>query len=158
MFNFSKIVSPRQLIHYLICFSGGQDSITLLVFWMFLINNSSKTTAHFSILYCNHLWKKQDFYLFRHSFQLSFFLNLTFFYTIFFSQFFSEKNARKHRYFLFFRIANYSRSNYILTAHTKNDNFETFFLNLFRGSSKFGLQFLRDFQNFLNYECSQKFY
>ena len=157
MFNFSKILSQHS-IYSLICFSGGQDSISLLIFWMCLINKSYKATTHFSILWCNHLWKKHDFYLFRHSLQLSFFLNLTFFYTISFSQCFSEKNARKYRYFLFFRIANYSRSNYILTAHTQNDNFETFFLNLFRGSSKFGLQFLRNFQNFLNYECSQKFY
>lgn len=156
MFNFSKIFFRQQLIYCLICFSGGQDSISLLICWIFLINNSNKTTS--SILSCNHLWKKQDFYLFRHSFQLSFSLNLIFFYTIFFLQCFSEKNARKSRYFVFFRIADYSKSNYILTAHTQNDNFETFFLNLFRGSSKFGLQFLRNFQNFLNYECSQKFY
>ena len=154
MFNFSKTFSQRQLIYSLICFSGGQDSISLLFLWICLINNSK----YFSLIWCNHLWKKQDFYLFRHSFQLSFFLNSVFFYTIFLSKCFSEKNARESRYFLFFRIANYSKSNYILTAHTKNDNFETFFLNLFRGSSKFGLQFLRNFQNFLNYECSQKFY
>ena len=142
--------SKRQLI----CFSGGQDSTNLLILWIHLTKNSSKNS---SIVWCNHLWKTQDFYLLRHSFKLSFVLNSKFFYTIFFSQYFFEQNARKFRYFSFFRIANYSRSHFILTAHTQNDNFETFFLNLFRGSSKFGLQFLRNFQSFLNYECSQKF-
>nr|BBD21565.1 hypothetical chloroplast RF62 [Rhipidosiphon lewmanomontiae] len=156
MFNFSQILAKKQLNYSLICFSGGQDSISLLILWVYLINNSNN--FNLSFIWCNHLWKKQDFYLFRHSLQLSFFLNSGFFYTIFVSKNFSETKARKSRYFLFFRIANYSKFNYILTAHTQNDNFETFFLNLFRGSGKFGLQFLRSFQNFLNYECSKKFY
>ena len=111
-----------------------------------------------SILWCNHIWKTTDFYLFRHSFQISFLLNQRFFYTIFFSKYFSEKKARKFRYFSFLRIARYSGYDSVLTAHTQSDSIETFFINLFRGSGRFGLQNLRNFQIFLNYECSQTFY
>ena len=150
-------------VNYLISFSGGQDSMNLFILWinLFLPMNfgafRTKFSNQLSIVCCNHLWKATDFYFFRHSFQMSFIFDQRFFYTVFFSKYFSEQKARKFRYFLFLRIANYSGSEFVITAHTRNDNIETFFLNLFRGSGKFGLKILRNFQIFLNYECSQKF-
>lgn len=147
-------------ISVMIAFSGGQDSINLIILWKSLISST-----HFpvlkkkpSMIWCHHIWKITDFYLFRHSFQISFLLNQPFFYTIFFSKYFSEKKARKFRYFSFLRIARYSGYDSVLTAHTQNDSMETFFINLFRGSGPFGLQTLRNFQVFLNDECSQTFY
>lgn len=150
-------------VNCLISFSGGQDSINLLILWINLLLPmkvgafKNKFSNQISIVCCNHLWKTTDFYFFRHSLQISFIFDQRFFYTVFFSKYFSEQKARKFRYFLFLRIANYSGSELVLTAHTRNDNIETFFLNLFRGSGKFGLKILRNFQIFLNSECSQKF-
>ena len=130
----------------LIAFSGGQDSINLLV------HTNSK------LVWCNHLWNRGHFYLLRHCFQLNFIFYQRFFFTIFFSKSFSEQKARYSRYCLFVRIGIYSHSQIILTAHTQNDNIETFFLNLFRGSGKFGLQILKNWHNLPNNEYSKKFY
>ena len=154
----------------LIAFSGGQDSINLIILWKILARPEGlrakcapRTPMRVSknkpsIIWCNHIWKSTDFYLFRHSFQVSFLFHQRFFYTIFFSKYFSEKKARKFRYFSFQRIARYSGYDSVLTAHTQSDSIETFFIHLFRGSGRFGLQTLRNFQIFLNYECSQTFY
>lgn len=135
---------------YIFSFSGGQDSINLFILW-------KQKNFKNKIFWCHHLWKKNDFYLFRHSFQMSFFFKQRFFYTLFFSKNFTEQKARKFRYFSVLRVAQYSHSKYILTGHTQFDNIETFFLNLFRGSGKFGLQGLRQFQNLVTNEFSQKF-
>lgn len=147
-------------INSLIAFSGGQDSINLVILWKNLISSTHCPVLKKkpSIIWCHHLWKITDFYLFRHSSQISFLLSQRFFYTIFFSKYFSEKKARKFRYFSFLRIARYSGYDSVITAHTQNDSMETFFINLFRGSGPFGLQTLRNFQIFLNDECSQTFY
>ena len=157
----------------LIAFSGGQDSINLVILWKNLLAqppwarhgglgwgdpHSLALKNKPSIIWCNHIWKTPDFYLFRHSFQISFLFNQRFFYTIFFSKYFSEKKARKWRYFSFLRVTRYSSYDSVLTAHTQSDSIETFFINLFRGSGQFGLQTLRNLQIFFNYECSQTFY
>ena len=156
----------------LIAFSGGQDSINLVILWKNLLGEDGASYGGLgcedphslalknkpSIIWCNHIWKIPDFYLFRHSFQISFLFNQRFFYTIFFSKYFSEKKARKWRYFSFVRVARYSSYDSVLTAHTQSDSIETFFINLFRGSGQFGLQTLRNLQIFFNYECSQTFY
>ena len=156
----------------LIAFSGGQDSINLVILWKNLLDEDGASYGGLgwedphslalknqpSIIWCNHIWKIPDFYLFRHSFQISFLFNQRLFYTIFFSKYFSEKKARKWRYFSFLRVARYSGYESVLTAHTQSDSIETFFINLFRGSGQFGLQTLRNLQIFLNYECSQTFY
>ena len=136
----------------LIAFSGGQDSTNLIILWTNL--NSYRRN---SCVWCNHLWKKEDFYLFRHSFQISFLLCKPFLCTLFFSKILGEQKARKNRYNSFFRIYNYSYFNFLLTGHTQNDQIETFFINLFRGSGKFGLQILRDSQIFLNSQYLQNF-
>ena len=153
LFDFQTSKKKNLWINCLISFSGGQDSINLLILWTNLLFSTV-----LNILWCHHVWKVKDFYLFRHTFQISFILHQRFFYTIFFSKYFSEQKARRFRYFSFLRIANYSGSKFVLTAHTQSDNIETFFIHLFRGSGKFGLKILRKSQNFFADECSQKFY
>lgn len=139
----------------LLSFSGGQDSINLIIFSLVFFQLPFQKI---SLLWCNSLWKTKDFSLFHHSVQISFLFHHRLYYTLFFSQYFNEKKARQFRYLFFWRIAFYSRSNSVLTAHTKNDNIETFFLNLFRGSGKFGLQSLRNSQNFSNHQYFQQFF
>lgn len=159
LLGFKKSKQKQIWVNCLIAFSGGQDSMNLFILWTNLLfttkNNANKKI---SLVGCNHLWKNSNLFLFRHTLQLSFFFYKRFFYTVFFSKCFSEQKARELRYFAFFRVANYSKSQLILTAHTQNDNIETFFINLFRGSGKLGLQNLRSFQLFLHSICSQKFY
>lgn len=158
-FQFEKLKKKTNFENCLISFSGGQDSVNLLILWinLFASNNSKIYKKENSIIWCNHLWKTKDFFLLRHSFQINFIFNQRFFYIIFFSKIFKEQKARKHRYLSGLRIAYYSNNRFLLTAHTHNDNIETFFINLFRGSGKVGLQSIRDLQLFFNDECLQKF-
>ena len=159
---------------YLIAFSGGQDSVNLISILSGSSlgarsggnspplarsgGNSPPLARSGGILWCNHLWTIEHFFVLRHCFQLNFFHCQRFFFSVCFSKSFSEQKARSHRYYLFSRIGIYSDSKVICTAHTLNDNIETFFLHLFRGSGKFGLQILRDWQSFSNHEYSKQFY
>ena len=148
----------------LISFSGGQDSINFLILLnrfqnLNLVRSPLRNSSQQSgCIWCHHLWKKQDFYRLRYSFQINFVLNQRFFYTIFFSKKFREQTARRYRYYSFWRIAQYVQSFSLLTAHTQTDKIETFLLHFFRGAGIFGLRALRDSQTFLPYECSTKFY
>ena len=159
LLGFKKSKQKEIWMNCLVAFSGGQDSTHLLILWInLLFLNKKFIKKKISILGCNHLWKNSNLYLLRHTLQISFFFNQRFFYTIFFSKGFSEQKARKYRYLALFRIAHYTKSQRILTAHTQNDTIETFFINLFRGSGKMGLQNLRNFQVFLDSNCFKKFY
>ena len=145
----------------LISFSGGQDSISFIILWInfwILENNEPSKLNGSGFVWCHHLWKKQDFFLLRHSYQIYFFFNQRFFFTIFFSRNFKEQEARNFRYHCFYRILKYAYFSSLITVHTKTDKIETFFLHLFRGSGPIGLQNIRSYQIFLPNECSQKFF
>lgn len=142
--------------NFIISFSAGQDSINLFIFLNMFKN--IKNASNNSIFWCNHLWKKEDFYLLKHCLKLNFIFKNQFFYAIFFSKQYYENNARKNRYKILFRIIDYSKSEYILTGHNKNDNVETFFLNLFRGSGKLGLNSIKNSQILLKTYYYQNFY
>ena len=145
----------------LISFSGGQDSISFIIlwinFWILKSNELSKLNGS-GFVWCNHLWKEQDFFLLRHSYQIYFFFNQRFFFTILFSRNFKEQEARYSRYHCFYRILKYAHFSSLITVHTKTDNIETFFLHLFRGSGPIGLQNIRSYQIFLPNEYSKKFF
>ena len=146
---------PRSLANCLLAFSGGQDSTNLMIFYhIFFQSNFQKM----SLIWCNSLWKTKDFSLFRHSIQISFIFYHPLYYTLFFFPCFKEEKARFYRYLFFWRIALYSQSDFVLTAHTQNDNIETFFIHLFRGSGKLGLQSLRTPQTLSNSQYLQKFF
>ena len=145
----------RGLPNCLLAFSGGQDSTNLMIFYqIFFQSNFQKM----SLIWCNSLWKTKDFSLFRHSIQISFLFYHRLYYTFFFFPCFKEEKARFYRYLFFRRMALYSQSNFVLTAHTQNDNIETFFIHLFRGSGKLGLQSLRNSQMFSNSQYLRQFF
>ena len=131
----------------LIAFSGGQDSISFIILWV--LTHNFKTKSGF--VWCHHLWKKQDFYLLRHSYQMYFVVHQRFLFTVLFSRNFKEQEARNSRYHCFYRILKYANFASLITVHTKTDKIETFFLHLFRGSGPLGLQNIRAYQKFLPY-------
>jgi len=160
LLNFQNYENKIMSINHLVTTSFGNDSISLMILWCYLLSSKPVTSEkkRLSFLWCNHLWKIKDFFILRHLFQLSFIFYKRFFYSISLNKYFNEKNARHYRYFIFTRIAYYSNSFFIITAHTNSDKIETFFINLFNGTGKIGLQNIKEFQIYLNNECSQKFY
>jgi tRNA(Ile)-lysidine synthase len=60
-----------------------------------------------------------------------------------------EQNARDARYKFLFEAAQNLNANFVLTAHTLNDQAETFLMNLIRGSGLGGLGGIRSSRNIL---------
>lgn len=120
----------------LVSYSGGQDSNCLIILLIILKNQLS---LFFELIYCNHFWSLNSLYASLHTFKLSFSLNKKTIFALDIKKNFTEKLARLWRYSTIYRISQFYNYKVILTAHTQTDRIETFFLNLFRSSSKDGL-------------------
>ena len=120
----------------LVSYSGGQDSGCLIILLMFL---KKQLSLFFEIIYCNHFWSLNSLYDSLHIFKLSFFFNKRGIFALNIKKNFTEKLARLWRYSTIYRVSQFYNYKVILTAHTQTDRIETFFLNLFRSSSKDGL-------------------
>lgn len=126
---------------FLISFSGGQDSICLIILITQLVR---QLNLCYAIIYCNHFWTSKNLYQLYHITKVSFSFDKVFFSLIPQKQF-NEKDARLWRYSLIYRVSQFYNYKIIVTAHTQTDQIETFLLNLFRGSSTKGLSiFHRD--------------
>ena len=120
----------------LVSYSGGQDSNCLIILLIILKNQLS---LFFELIYCNHFWSLNSLNDSLHTFKLSFSLNKKTIFALDIKKNFTEKLARLWRYSTIYRISQFYNYKVILTAHTQTDRIETFFLNLFRSSSKDGL-------------------
>lgn len=120
----------------LISYSGGQDSSCLIILLILL---KKQLSLLFEIIYCNHFWSLNSLYDSLHTFKLSYFLNKKAIIALNIKKNFTEKLARLWRYSTIYRVSQFYTYKVVLTAHTQTDKIETFFLNLFRSSSKDGL-------------------
>lgn len=126
----NQILKPNDKI--LVAFSGGQDSIVLLII-LFLIQNEWNTSIN--LVYCNHLWKENSIYSYLHITKIAFCLKLNLFYSITVKSLNSEEKSRYWRSKNFYRFIEFSTSSQLVMGHTLTDQIETFFFNILRGSS-----------------------
>lgn len=127
----------------LVSFSGGQDSICLLLLLLIL---KKQLSLGFELIYCGHLWDLNSLYKFLHISKLSFNLDKEIIFTITPNKIFNENSARNWRYSTIYRTSQFYNHKIILTAHTRTDQIETLLLNLFRGTSKEGLSIFSNHQ------------
>ena len=135
--NFIKkknlIISNNNI---LISFSGGQDSLCLIIVMIQFINQFN---FDFGLIYCNHLWNLNNLYKLSHLLKINFIINKVIFFTIASQKNFTEEKARIWRYSVAYRISLFYNYKILLTGHTLTDQIETLLLNLFRSSSKEGV-------------------
>jgi len=149
-FENENLIQPNTKI--LLTISGGQDSISLLIFFYIF---QKQWNIDLKILYCNHLWESNSLNNHGHISKIAYSLNLN---LIFFLSFFSIKTEEKSRFWrseIFLRIGAYKKVSLIATGHTLTDKSETFFFNLLRGagskgSSSLQLKKKELINNFLN--------
>ena len=138
----------------LISYSGGQDSSCLRILLILL---KKQLSVFFEIIYCNHFWSLNSLYDNLHTFKLSFSLNKKIIFALNIKKNFTEKLARLWRYSTIYRVSQFYNCEVILTAHTQTDRIETFFLNLFRSSSKDGFSMFTNNRIIINKSTKEIF-
>ena len=127
-------INPKDIC---ICgFSGGQDSVLLLII---LLHLKKQWNIKIQLVYFHHFWQQKNFFSTYQIWYLSFiFKNPIYIIT---SEVFlnTEKKARQWRQQGFQRISDLEKSNKILTGHTASDRIETALWHLIRGTSPQGL-------------------
>ena len=151
--KFRNFIIKKNLIfakkRVLIGFSGGQDSICLVILILQFINQLDLVLG---LVYCNHLWYLNNLYKLSSLLKINFIINKPFFFTLTSKKIFTEKKARIWRYSIVYRISQFYDYQIILTGHTLTDQVETLLLNLFRSSSQEGVTSL-----FINKFITNKF-
>ncbi|WGH25319.1 MAG: tRNA lysidine(34) synthetase TilS [Candidatus Shikimatogenerans bostrichidophilus] len=125
---------------FLIAVSGGVDSMVILYIFNKILNkNISVCTCNFNL---NNTYKN-NLLVFNFCYKNK----INFFFKKFNTLKYIKKTkksiqmgARELRYAWFNKIIKKYNYNYLITAHHFDDNIETFFINLLRGSSIYGLK------------------
>ena len=138
----------------LLAFSGGQDSICLL---LILLQLQNQFNNQISLIYFNHMWTSSNLYQLIHLIKISFCLNKIFLFSAANNKYFNENDGRIWRYGNMQRIGDFYSYKLLLSSHTLTDRVETLLLNLFRGSSIEGLIALRSNQFIKNKYTKQIF-
>lgn len=144
LFNLLKIQKLKPYQSILILVSGGQDSITLL-FLFIKVKNYFKWRV--GVVFCDHLIEEKNFLINNFINQLCYNWKIEFYTIVTTTLINNENDARKWRYKKALKLANYYNYRCIATGHTETDNLESFFLNLFRGSSFINLQLIKEYYN-----------
>lgn len=138
-----NLLKPNEKI--IIAFSGGQDSIFVLLI-LFILKR--QWNFEIKLINCNHLWQKNSLFSYFHISKIAFCLNLEIIQSIQIKNLISEEQSR------YWRLKNFDRMNYLLynykivTGHTQTDQIETFFFNILRGSGITGSLSLREKNTF----------
>ena len=132
-----SIVFPTQFI--IITISGGQDSLCL---FFILLHLKKQWKWHFGLLYCNHFWQIDSFYINSLIFKLGFFFLIPAYLSLPSENIFSEQKSRTWRYRQFDRLTTFYKYDIIFTGHTSTDKIETVLLQLVRGTGTRGLSTL----------------
>lgn len=133
-----NLVNSQQKI--LLGFSGGQDSICLVIFFILF---KDQWDLQINILWFNHFWQKESMNLFYHISKLCFYLKIKMFTSlpIFIPN--TELKGRNWRSKKSLRLLEFFNFTSLLTGHTASDQIETLLFNLFRGSGSQGLSALK---------------
>lgn len=124
-------------MQYVLGFSGGMDSVCLWHKFSHLnpivvhVNHNVSEQDFLEEYFCKQFAKEHNFELIVHN--------------VYLDKGNFEKSARVERY-----KALSTYGNIIMTGHHKNDNIETFFLNLFRGAALRGLSGMKEFTPYEN--------
>lgn len=136
-----NIINKNYHNHILVAISGGQDSMCLIKFMQNLKKQYklTKKLIHTEYIYIDHQWKSNSKQQIQHIihyldsikepisiYQIK---NITT----------SENQCRIYRYHIIIEHAIKFKKSIIITAHTKTDKIETFFINLFRGTGIEGI-------------------
>lgn len=147
-----KLKLPFSNQNIIIAVSGGADS-TALAFAMSELFNKKKLRNKFIIAHFNHKLRKEESEN-DANFVKNFAKSLNFDFVLGTAQKDEintskniEQSARVARYKFLQKTAIKTHSQIILTAHTVNDQAETFLLNLFRGSGIEGLVAMKPIRN-----------
>ena len=135
----------------LVSFSGGQDSVTLLVL---LFGIQSQNLLKLNILFFHHLWHKDSFFVTRHIFKLSLLFKISIHNAVAITPVKTELQARQWRLKLSRRLESFYKYQKVIQAHSGTDKIETLLLNLFRGTGNISPFCSTNFS--LNFSQTQK--
>ena len=135
----------------LIAFSGGQDSVSLLVL---LFGIQSQNSIKLNLLWNHHLWHKDSFFITRHILKLSFLFKISIHSAIAIRSVKTELQARQWRLKISRRLETFYKYQSIIKAHSGTDRTETLLLNLFRGTGNISPFYSTHFS--LNFSQTQK--
>jgi tRNA(Ile)-lysidine synthase len=147
-----NLLQPNQSL--VLAISGGQDSVFLLVVFFII---KKQWNIQLKVLYCNHLWQKDSFYLYLHLSKLLFSFKIELYFFITFKVLPSEEKSRYWRSKNYYRLLIFTKSLKILTGHTMTDQIETYLFNLIRGSSFKGTSSLKLERKFTNLDQNNFF-
>ena len=135
----------------LIAFSGGQDSVSLLVL---LFGIQSQNSIKLNLLWNHHLWHKDSFFITRHILKLSFLFKISIHSAIAINPVKTELQARQWRLKVSRRLETFYKYQSVIKAHSGTDKTETLLLNLFRGTGNISPFYSTHFS--LNFSQTQK--
>lgn len=132
-------LTPKVEGSILLAFSGGLDSVVLLdllleeghAVELFHLDHQLRPTSYQDAEFCKQLAKEKKLVLHLYEEDIASYCER--------KKLGIEEGAREFRYQLLRKIKEERKLNYIATAHHLDDQMETFFMNLFRGSGTRGL-------------------